>query len=462
MEDTDCAVCILPLVDPVTTPCGHNFCLKCWQNIRTTVSKKRKLCPLCREKVKGTLRINTVLKSLLPNRSSDSSDANQLNPVATTTSAAATDEVMRSYSDDDDSDSSDDDDNVVYSEDDDDSSDEDEVAPFGTAANVSHGGRARYSRSTYDSLLNKYGAVVTINTFGFSIARPTFFEIALPPLMRHFSLGVDVRMDWAINISSDTSTSATITYSSRAPGADDITILGVYIVPGRRVKFINAMTGEIKGYATIDSYDDVVRVWGSPNMDSRALVLDHVSWRGEPTNLPKPCDIGRYTFINHFESRSKHIQWDPPCIRVVDRLEMLSRVPADEKPPYMARMSFNYGGEIYAEFRTGVQTCWAIGVEEAPYAIVHKDGILRPSTHNPLCHDPASYPVLGVYAGMTVLMVASLKKSNVILYDRHTGLKIYEADLYPGTKTLTTVVGVMFGGNSGGITLVDFVTSNHV
>jgi hypothetical protein len=44
IEDLDCHLCLDPLVDPVTTPCGHTFCRNC---LLSSICHS-KLCPLCR------------------------------------------------------------------------------------------------------------------------------------------------------------------------------------------------------------------------------------------------------------------------------------------------------------------------------------------------------------------------------------------------------------------------------
>ena len=44
LEDFDCHLCLDPLGDPVTTPCGHTFCRNC---LLSSLNHS-KLCPLCR------------------------------------------------------------------------------------------------------------------------------------------------------------------------------------------------------------------------------------------------------------------------------------------------------------------------------------------------------------------------------------------------------------------------------
>ncbi|XP_066536515.1 E3 ubiquitin-protein ligase TRIM39-like isoform X2 [Hoplias malabaricus] len=58
-----CSICLHVFTDPVTTPCGHNFCLKCiemcWDNSDQ--------CPLCKEKFakRPELKVNTTLREVV-------------------------------------------------------------------------------------------------------------------------------------------------------------------------------------------------------------------------------------------------------------------------------------------------------------------------------------------------------------------------------------------------------------
>ncbi|XP_051737512.1 E3 ubiquitin-protein ligase TRIM39-like isoform X2 [Ctenopharyngodon idella] len=60
-----CSICLDIFTDPVSTPCGHNFCKtclnKCWDNSQTCN------CPYCKEKFKHRpdLKINTTLRELV-------------------------------------------------------------------------------------------------------------------------------------------------------------------------------------------------------------------------------------------------------------------------------------------------------------------------------------------------------------------------------------------------------------
>ncbi|KAL1249301.1 hypothetical protein QQF64_020306, partial [Cirrhinus molitorella] len=59
-EELQCSICLDVFTDPVTTPCGHNFCRtclnKCWTNTQTY------FCPLCKETFsrRPDLEINTT------------------------------------------------------------------------------------------------------------------------------------------------------------------------------------------------------------------------------------------------------------------------------------------------------------------------------------------------------------------------------------------------------------------
>ncbi|XP_076849601.1 E3 ubiquitin-protein ligase TRIM39-like [Brachyhypopomus gauderio] len=60
-----CSVCLDEFTDPVTTPCGHNFCKTCltqyWDN------SPHCICPLCKEKFtkRPELKINTTLREVV-------------------------------------------------------------------------------------------------------------------------------------------------------------------------------------------------------------------------------------------------------------------------------------------------------------------------------------------------------------------------------------------------------------
>ena len=49
LSELECQVCVAPLFDPVTTPCGHSFCAKCLA--RSLDHSAR--CPLCRTDLPG-------------------------------------------------------------------------------------------------------------------------------------------------------------------------------------------------------------------------------------------------------------------------------------------------------------------------------------------------------------------------------------------------------------------------
>ncbi|XP_041491095.1 E3 ubiquitin-protein ligase TRIM31-like [Microtus oregoni] len=63
MEDVTCPICIEILQDPVTTDCGHNFCLQCINQVGKTTENLQ--CPLCKLPVnKNMLRPNKLLASI--------------------------------------------------------------------------------------------------------------------------------------------------------------------------------------------------------------------------------------------------------------------------------------------------------------------------------------------------------------------------------------------------------------
>ncbi|XP_051729680.1 zinc finger protein RFP-like isoform X2 [Ctenopharyngodon idella] len=64
-EELQCSICLDVFTDPVSTPCGHNFCKtclnKCWDNSQTCH------CPYCKEtfKIRPDLKINTTLREVV-------------------------------------------------------------------------------------------------------------------------------------------------------------------------------------------------------------------------------------------------------------------------------------------------------------------------------------------------------------------------------------------------------------
>ncbi|XP_034417719.1 E3 ubiquitin-protein ligase TRIM21-like isoform X1 [Cyclopterus lumpus] len=67
-DQFQCSICLDVFTDPVTTPCGHNFCKKCitkhWNSYLLTY---RFQCPLCNEAftTKPDLRVNTFMSEMV-------------------------------------------------------------------------------------------------------------------------------------------------------------------------------------------------------------------------------------------------------------------------------------------------------------------------------------------------------------------------------------------------------------
>ncbi|KAL1271822.1 hypothetical protein QQF64_030838 [Cirrhinus molitorella] len=63
-EELKCSLCLNVFIDPVSTPCGHNFCRsclnQCWENIQNCY------CPFCKETFskRPDLKINTALRQV--------------------------------------------------------------------------------------------------------------------------------------------------------------------------------------------------------------------------------------------------------------------------------------------------------------------------------------------------------------------------------------------------------------
>ncbi|KAM9335541.1 E3 ubiquitin/ISG15 ligase TRIM25-like [Symphorus nematophorus] len=70
-EDQDqfsCSVCLEPLKDPVTIPCGHNYCRGCIEGCWAEVKKKKKYsCPQCRQTFspRPVLKTNNMLAEVV-------------------------------------------------------------------------------------------------------------------------------------------------------------------------------------------------------------------------------------------------------------------------------------------------------------------------------------------------------------------------------------------------------------
>ncbi|OCT65953.1 LON peptidase N-terminal domain and RING finger protein 3 [Xenopus laevis] len=60
-SDLDCSLCMRLLYEPVTTPCGHTYCLKCLERCLDHNPK----CPLCKEDLCEYLAIRTFCKTKL-------------------------------------------------------------------------------------------------------------------------------------------------------------------------------------------------------------------------------------------------------------------------------------------------------------------------------------------------------------------------------------------------------------
>lgn len=60
-----CCICLDTYTDPVSIPCGHNFCLDCIEDYWDTKDKSE--CPLCKEtfKERPELRINRAFSDMI-------------------------------------------------------------------------------------------------------------------------------------------------------------------------------------------------------------------------------------------------------------------------------------------------------------------------------------------------------------------------------------------------------------
>ncbi|MED6234306.1 hypothetical protein ATANTOWER_026656, partial [Ataeniobius toweri] len=63
-EQVRCIICMDSFTNPVSIPCGHNFCLECINGFWDTSHKSE--CPLCKENFQNrpALRVNVGLKDI--------------------------------------------------------------------------------------------------------------------------------------------------------------------------------------------------------------------------------------------------------------------------------------------------------------------------------------------------------------------------------------------------------------
>ena len=78
-HDLDCAICMDSMTDPVSTPCGHNFCLSCLiQHIAISSNSyyASVVCPSCRSPMQSStaeLRVNTGLRDMIQRQTTQAS-----------------------------------------------------------------------------------------------------------------------------------------------------------------------------------------------------------------------------------------------------------------------------------------------------------------------------------------------------------------------------------------------------
>uniref|UniRef100_A0A8C5G9L6 RING-type domain-containing protein n=1 Tax=Gouania willdenowi TaxID=441366 RepID=A0A8C5G9L6_GOUWI len=60
-----CSICLEVLNDPVTTPCGHNFCKTCISTCWDTSTTSK--CPVCNQvfSTKPQLKVNIMMRELV-------------------------------------------------------------------------------------------------------------------------------------------------------------------------------------------------------------------------------------------------------------------------------------------------------------------------------------------------------------------------------------------------------------
>lgn len=60
LSQFDCPICLEIIEEPVTTPCGHNFCNEC------LINNQQNSCPVCRFNIRNIeFKVNTKIKSVI-------------------------------------------------------------------------------------------------------------------------------------------------------------------------------------------------------------------------------------------------------------------------------------------------------------------------------------------------------------------------------------------------------------
>ena len=67
-ESFECCICLSVMIDPVTTSCGHDACLRCLESLRRAalVARRPATCPTCRTRLQETpFKVNIRLRRLI-------------------------------------------------------------------------------------------------------------------------------------------------------------------------------------------------------------------------------------------------------------------------------------------------------------------------------------------------------------------------------------------------------------
>ena len=62
LSEVQCPVCLEILIRPVTLPCNHEFCFKCFED---SINETSLLCPLCRQRISNWAWIQQKTGSLV-------------------------------------------------------------------------------------------------------------------------------------------------------------------------------------------------------------------------------------------------------------------------------------------------------------------------------------------------------------------------------------------------------------
>ncbi|AFJ20342.1 protein ORF41 [Cyprinid herpesvirus 1] len=433
MEGLECPVCLTTFNRPVTTPCGHTFCRRCWIQVeRNTTETTTRKCPVCRAEVAGKLSVNRVLVQILEHLNkkpmvgdADDDDDCMIVDVSPGTSPSTSIPTPTSTPTPT---------PVVAA-----ASLRDEEPLSINLAEVQVEGRAGYSKFSYEALRAKHGVTAELSCSILWFDRRCLFELRMPD------------DTWKITLSSSNWRGLEVfSRAARSP----VSTLAVYVIPGECCKFIDVETGRVLVYTSLPDGQTIFNIRTHPLISTAALQLRaperiHLpSQKGikETLHFPIPESSQPLTMFPN----SSSVEWDSPVLRCT---RCLFHSPRD-LPPHMAVQTTTHK-KIFALIQTGLQTAWVLGFEHSPMAVLHADGILRSSTHHKtafFCHTTRPY------IGMTVAMYADVERNIVRMWQwapsEGQPQLFFQAPFYLGTAYTRLKLGFNSNCNRGALNVM--------